>query len=430
MRHTMEYRNWRDHARLVPWAPRQTRPGMLAALLLLPAAGFAHQDGKLDSSFGAGGKVLTDFQGSNDEGNALVRQPDGRVVVVGSTHDPATGLSSFGLARYRARGSLDATFGGDGRVITDFGSAAIAQAVALQNDGKIVVGGYRVNDAGSSFALARYLPNGALDVSFDGDGKVSGFTQGQVHSLLLQPDGKIIATGGLTIARYLPDGSLDGAFGNAGIVTSSFEQLASALQPDGKIVTAGGVFDSAIAHYRFAVARYLPNGAADMSFDGDGRVITDAGGDGFASDVVLQGDGRIVTAGAVFNASERHYDFALVRYLLDGTLDAAFSGDGWLTTNFGGSSEVSAVTLQPDGKIVAAGYAFSSFALARYRPDGALDASFSGDGLVMTTFGEGFISFARGVVSTPDGGLVAVGAAAGAGEGSFDFALARYKVKY
>jgi uncharacterized delta-60 repeat protein len=142
----------------------------------------------------------------------------------------------------------------------------------------------------------------------------------------------------------------------------------------------------------------------------------------------LQQDGKIVAAGDAFSVASGHTEFALARYLPNGTLDTTFSGDGRVTTDFGGSSTVFAVTLQPDAKIVAAGFAFSVFALARYVPNGELDATFSDDGLVTTSFGADDSSRIRGLVIQPnDGRLVAVGSSTLIGDGGFDFALARYQ---
>jgi len=403
--------------------------------LLLPAGAVAQEAGDLDTSFGVGGKVITDFSGGNDEAQAVALQPDGKIVVAGNTtSNPATGLVEFAVARYLPDGTLDTTFGDDGLVTTGFGVIfGLAQAVAVQPDGKIVAAGYIVDPPTgvSARALARYLPDGTLDTTFSGDGKLTTDQAGQVFAILLQPDGKIVAAGGLVLARYHPDGTLDTTFGDDGQVTVDFgEILAAALQPDGKIVAAGPVFNSSAGQYEFALARYLPDGTLDSTFDGDGRVTTDVGGSGFARAVALQADGKIVAAGSIaFDVAPFHVDFALARYLPDGTLDTTFGGDGLVTTDFGGIlSEAFDVALQPDGKIVAAGYAFFSvFALARYLPDGTLDTTFGGDGLVTTAFGAA--GAAKGLVIQPqDGRLVAVGSSSATiGEGSLDFALARYE---
>lgn len=250
----------------------------------------------------------------------------------------------------------------------------------------------------------------------------------EVYAILFQPDGKIVAVGTSVLARFHPAGTLDTTFGAAGLVNVDFSQLAAVRQPDGKIVTAGQIFNASTSQREFALARFRSNGTLDTTFHTDGRVNTDVGGSGFAWAVALQPDGKIIAAGDVFSAANGHTDFALARYLPNGTLDTTFSGDGRVTTDFGSGSQAFAVTLQPDGKTVAAGLAFGVFGLARYRSNGTLDTTFSDDGLVTTSFGAGDSSRVRGLVMQPnDGRLVAAGSSTLIGEGGLDFALARYE---
>jgi len=310
--------------------------GVLAGLLLLPLGVGAVGSGDLDTSFGGDGIVTTDFGSGFDRAEALALQPDGKIVVAGSSW--ASGNGNFALARYLRTGTLDPTFSGNGTVLTDFGSGHndVAYAVALQPDGKIVVAGASfVRDLSSDgvFALARYLRTGTLDPSFGGDGTV------------------------------LTD------FGSSRGDSAS----ALALQPDGKIVVAGS--SSISGGNLSALARYLPNGTLDTSFSGDGKVTTDVGGTnwGSASALALQPNGKIVVAG-MSNASGNS-DIALARYLPNGTLDTSFSGDGTVLTNFGSGSneEATALAIQPrDGRLVVAGVTWArasgnqDFALARY----------------------------------------------------------------
>jgi len=383
-------------------------------------------NGSLDTSFSGDGKQTTDFFERDDEATGVALQGDGRIVVVGSAGGGA-GVSDFGLARYNPNGSLDASFSGDGKQTTDFGGFDEATGVALQGDGKIFVVG---QTALSDFALARYNPNGSLDTSFSGDGKQRTDFGGddRATGVALQEDGKIIAAGGgaddFALARYMPDGTLDTSFSGDGKETTDFfggvdEATGVALQGDGKIVAVGRAGGGG-----FALARYNPNGSLDTSFSGDGKETTDFGGvDDGAGGVALQGDGKIVAVGRAGNILATQ-DFALARYNPDGTLDTSFSGDGKLTTNFGGFDAATGVALQSDGKIVAVGgtgccSAASAFALSRYNPNGTLDTSFAGDGKQTTNFGanEG----AHGVALQGDGKIVAVGRAGGGG-----FAIARY----
>ena len=393
---------------------------VIAALLLLPLNLMAQQAGDLDNTFGVGGKVLTDISGENDEGQDVALQPDGKIVVAGFSPIVAgAGLVQFAVARYLPDGSLDPGFGNGGVVLTSFGSInALAQTVALQADGGIIAAGYTIdNETGTGgFALARYLPDGTLDTTFSGDGKLAlnvGF--GQVNDIVVQPDAKIVAIGTGGLARFQADGTLDATFGSGGLVSVDFDQFVAALQSDGKIVTAGSFTDVDPFQRGFALARFLPDGSLDTTFGTAGRVDTDVGDEGAISALMLQPDGKIVAAGTSLSPGA---NFTLARYLSDGTLDTTFGGDGLVTTDFGVGvvSWAFGVGLQVDGKIVAAGLG----GLARYLPDGTLDTTFGGDGIVIDFGGSD-------LVIQPDGRLVVGGFFSTTGnEGGFDFALARY----
>lgn len=333
-------------------------------------------DGSLDTTFDGDGIVTTDFDINNEEARALALQSDGKIIAVGGSTS-ISGNGAWATVRYNTDGSLDTSFGDGGRVVTEIDVDAIetAMAVAVQPNGAIVIGGESIGN----WTLARLTPTGGLDTSFDGDGKLQtdfggGCCQG-VSDLALQSDGRIVAAGystnGFTLARYNTNGSLDTGFDGDGKVTTGFGTGARgvALQSDGKIVTAGTAGNS------FALARFTAGGAPDPTFDGDGRVTTSFGpGNAGAADVALQSDGRIVAAGS--------YDgeFALTRYNTSGSLDPGFSGDGRLTTDFGGVSEqATSVALQADGKILAGGVAgevnslSANRAVARYLGGGGIE---------------------------------------------------------
>jgi uncharacterized delta-60 repeat protein len=402
-------------------------------------AATAPREGDLDTSFDGDGKVLTDF-GLGETAHAIAIQPDGKIVVAGESN--ASGHNDdFALARYLPNGSLDPTFSSDGRVLTDFGGNDLALAVALQSDGKVVVAGFSDTGSRRDFALARYLPDGRLDPTFSTDGKVTtdfgGFSD--ALAVAIQHDGKIvvagdaIASGGLdfALARYLPDGRLDPTFSTDGKVTTDFsgdfDQIhVVALQHTGEIVVAGESWAS--GNRNMALARYLPDGRLDPTFSTDGKVTTDFGGGETANTLVLQSDGKMVVAGG--SDANRHGDFALARYLPDGRLDPTFSTDGKILTDIGSGSddEAGAVALQPDGKIVVAGFSNGrngDFALVRYRADGTLDLSFSGDGKVLTDFASGSSDGGGALALQPRDGRLVVAGGSNANSG-FDFALARY----
>lgn len=346
-------------------------------------------DGTLDPSFGSGGKVSTDFFNGLDSAGALALQPDGKIVVAGSAYNGGT---NFGLARYNGDGSLDASFGSGGKVITKFGGVDYAGALALQPDGKIIAAGSAARPGqASSFGLVRYNRSGGLDTTFGNRGKTTTvFSNGfdEVHAIAIQPDGKIVAAGladfnnsnsPIAVARYNSDGSLDSSFGSGGKVTTNFparRARAHAVLPqtDGKIVVAGYAEGNNAVSF-FALERYNVDGTLDTSFGVGGKATADFfGRGGEAHAAVLQHDGKIILAGqAGFGrASHQLVDFGLARFNTDGTLDDSFGNSGMMITDLGDVVDrANAVVLQPDGKIIAAGVTTdertrAKFALARY----------------------------------------------------------------
>ncbi|MFF8606453.1 calcium-binding protein [Streptomyces sp. NPDC015346] len=400
----------------------------LALVLSLPGVAAA-APGDLDPTFGGDGRVTTDVGGySAVDGMAV--QPDGKIVTIGYGYSNETS-GDYTLVRYNPDGSLDPTFGGDGIVTTDFEQRNDeARALALQSDGKIVaVGGSTDWGGNGSWSAARYHPDGTLDTSFGDGGRVLTQTNleaiGTAEAVSVQPDGRIVlggsAIGIWTMARYNANGTLDPTFGGDGIVTTDFSTDCCdfvrdvALQSDGKIVAAG------YANYStggFTLVRYNADGSLDTGFDGDGLLTT-----GFGSGVegvVLQSDGKIVAAGSAFNA------FAVARFHPNGSFDATFGENGRVTTSFGtGTAAAHDVVLQSDGRIVAAGVYEGDFALTRYNTGGTLDTSFGGDGRVTTDFG-GPDDQANAVVLQSDGKIVAGGLAGTESSFESERALARY----
>ena len=295
-------------------------------------------------------------------------------------------------------GTLDSDFGGDGIVTTSIGGATYGRAIALQTDGKILVaGGAELST--TDFAVARYFPDGSLDPSFSGDGvSTIGLSDTDMaNAVAVQTDGKILLAGYYTIgasryfavARLNTDGSADSGFGlnghtfaQVGEGTAPFEEEARAicLQPDGKILVAGSADNG--THNDFGLLRFNTNGALDESFSFDGKVVTSFGAqNNGANAIALDPNGHIVVAG-YSNA-----DIAVARYNADGQLDNTFGTNGKLTTGNGTGSIESgtAVQVTPEGKILVGGYSGSGFAsdfiLVRYTSGGTLDPTFSSGGI-------------------------------------------------
>ena len=336
-------------------------------------------EGSLDGTFSSDGKAFTNFTSGVDSAFDLILQPDGRLVAVGRAGGSG---GRFALARYNVDGTLDVTFGRGGKVTTNFSRGDdSAFGVALQADGKIVAAG-RAGGLGGRFAVARYHGDGRLDTTFSGDGKLTtNFTAGNdlVDHLALQANEKIVVAGTagynrsnarFALARYNPNGRLDTSFSGDGRLTTDFTAgfdgaFGLAIQPDQKIVAVGQ------ARRSMGFARYRPNGTLDPLFSGDGKATANfTAGLDYADDVALSPDGKIVVAGAANFQSSRSR-FALVRLNPGGALDTAFSADGKVTTDFTpGWDGAFAVEIEPaGGKIVAAGGAGNRgarFALARY----------------------------------------------------------------
>ncbi|WP_030862032.1 DUF11 domain-containing protein [Streptomyces sp. NRRL F-2747] len=342
-------------------------------------------DGGLDSGFAGDGTVTGDFGGGSDTANAVAIQPsDGKIVVAGTTEviaEEGGGCCFFSVARYNTDGSPDTGFGDGGLVrVEEFGGSADGADVAVQPDGKIIAAG---KGGGGGFALVRLDAAGNLDPSLGGDGAVvAGFTPaspqdagGIARRMALQPDGKIVSVGyvgntgfDIGVARYLPNGTLDATFSGDGMVTANFGGTefgnAVAVQPDGKIVAAGS------GGVGVALLRYNADGSPDGGFGTDGRTSVHFPGDGGgANALALQQDGKIVIAGQADDPnSQEANDFGLARFNTNGTVDTGFGGDGFVVTGFQDWDDARGVLVQPDGKIVAAGFgAGFAFALARYQ---------------------------------------------------------------
>ncbi len=413
-------------------------PGLLCALIAsaLPCGLFA-QGGPLDVTFDGDGKLIQDFMGTSDAAEDLALQADGKIVSVG--HVIASGGNAdFAVMRHFPDGSLDPSFDVDGQVATDMLGGDMATSVAIQSDGRIVVAGYvHRPDGNMSSLVARYLTDGTIDPSFNGVGWVAiDYTGGisyesAANAVAIQPDGKILVAGGsagnFALARLHTDGSLDNSFAFDGKVTMDLGPtegacMELALQPDGRIVVSGFAYDG--QEDDAAVARFNTDGTLDTSFDVDGKVITNMGVGGYVPQgMALAPDGRIVVAGS------QEGSFLLMRYNTDGTLDTSFDLDGRVLTILSSIwAQAFSVALQPDGKIVAVGYANSGvdydFAVVRYNANGSLDNTFDLDGKVLTDMSVNDEGHA--VVIQPDGKILVAGQSY-SGNGTYpDFTFLRY----
>lgn len=360
------------------------------------------------------------------QGWASVLQPDGRTLVVGSALNTETGNTDFAIARLNPDGLPDTTFNGDGRLLVPFnllGPLAgedVATSVALQNDGKILVGGYAQAslDGDYDFAVARINFDGTPDLSFGNGGTTTiGFQAGgnfddRATGIDVAPDGKIVVAGWATrsfsgntdfaVVRLTSSGSIDSTLSTTGKKLIAFngggagEDKATSVvvQPDGRIVLAGSAQVGKKGDFDFAVARITSSGLMDKSFAGSGKrtVAINLGGNrrDEATSVDLQGT-NIVLGGFATRDSLGNEDFAAVRLLKNGNLDRSFSGDGRQTAGFdiGPTKQDRAFSIAPttDGRLILAGTVEISdggnydVGVVKLTPNGSLDPSFGENGL-------------------------------------------------
>ena len=364
----------------------------------------------------------------NDHASAVAMQSDGKIVAAGDSYNDSNGWS-FALVRYNSNGSLDTTFGTGGKVLTNIGAGV--RDIVIQGDGKIVAAGYSYVTP-DNFVLVRYNSNGSLDTSFGSGGMVLTSMGGGVTALALQGDGRIVAAGyshisygyDFALARYDTNGTLDPAFGfgSGKVFTSGGMGRGAAdvaIQTDGKILAAGGSY----------LARYNSDGTPDMAF-GTGSGVVFAGSAYEQTGVAIQADGKILAAGSAY-MGPGGYGLALTRYIgTDGFIDTPFASGGRTTIaamsiyNLGTTS----VVPQSNGNIVVAGCSQYQFVLARYDSTGFPDTSFASGGVIIATGGSYWSndSVVRNIaVQSTDGKIVLVGSTYKDDASGYDFALAR-----
>jgi uncharacterized delta-60 repeat protein len=323
-----------------------------------------------------------------------------------------------------ASGELDPSFGTGGLVVSTLSPAAdVAHAVAIQPDGKIVVGG---SGFGGELLLARYTADGALDPTFGIDGVVRGGIAGVAIDIVLPPDGSIVAAvavGDATIiTRYHSDGTLDDTFFYPYGHGRVYLTLTSGIDGQGGLVrqeengwfVAGGAFAQGP---RFALERVTDTGWPDSEFGAFfGFCEASVGTDGNAElwDVARLPEHKFVAVGSALSGG--HTDFAVVRFDAYGCPDPSFGSNGGIVTPIvaGADERARAVVVEPDGRIVVlgdTGGSPSAFAVVRYRPDGSLDPTFGSGGIALVSVGVSDV--ARDLARSADGSFVVGGQADG-----------------
>lgn len=344
--------------------------------------------GTLDTSFNGDGKRTEDISDYRFSGaSSVFPQPDGKILVAGN----------YSLGRFLANGLPDLSFGGDGRVRNHFEIEAATQ----QTDGKVVTAGYK---SSGLWQVARFLGDGLPDLTFDGDGKVS-FTVSTTGSSVIptavavQPGGEIVVGGGIPgaggktdflMVRVLPNGAVDSSFDFDGRITTDFnagDDWVETLDVDaaGRILAAGFMYNG--SNRDFAVARYNPDGSPDPSFSFDGKtsIPVSASGDDRVRSIAFSG-GKIILAGTAGG------DAGVVRLLADGSLDTSFDTDGKVVVPFGPANDFgNAVAVDAAGRILLAGFRGTTgsngdLALVRLLANGTVDSGHGSAGFVFVSF--------------------------------------------
>jgi uncharacterized delta-60 repeat protein len=421
-------------------------------ILLMACQQAAAQAGSLDTTFGTGGFFTTNFTQNGAADNAIAIQSDGKIIV-GGLVPLSSGGTTAALLRLNSNGTLDSSFGTGGIVTSDFSidGGAIVFGIAIQPNGQIVAaaeGGFL--DEGS---VGRFNTDGSLDTTFGTNGFATSNSvnsaPGASNAMALQPNGSILVTGGGFIARYTSTGQVDTTFGTNGVaILNSLVVTGMALQSDGKIlVTTGSGTETVIetapslpSAIAGSISRYNTNGTLDATFGVSGQAACVAS----AAAIAIQSNGKIVVAGTItsgranYQYNGRIYinnltGFGLVRYNANGSVDTTFNpgvglgSGGGVITGFGSSFPYSgafALAIQSNGEIIVAGVAgYASFnayvppsqlasaslALARYTTTGQLDTNFGTNGTVITTVGQTNISSVSALAIQSDGKIVAAG---------------------
>ncbi len=414
-----------------------------------------NSDGTDDSNFGNDGIVITQVGASYDYAYSMVIQNDGKIILAGSgfqTND------DYALVRYNTDGTMDNTFGINGKVFTQVGAANdVAKTVLLQDDGKIIAAGYSYNGANYDFSIARYDTSGFLDESFGTIGRTItnvGITNDYAYSAAIKSDGKIVLAGysynnndnDIAIVQYKPDGIIDSSFGTNGIVTTPVGTAndyayALAIQSNGNILAAGyseasmihnstGKFlapkkPSAGIEHNFTLVSYKPDGNLDESFANSGIALSQVG-ESFTSlsSAAIQSSGKIIVVGSFTSPNS----LGIARFNSDGTIDNTFLDNGSKSYSPVGSlySTYTSIKIQNDNKILIGGYAYisgkASFVISRADSNGNPDTNFGNDGYTITSMDSSVA--VQSLAIQNDGKIVVIGNSFSNGE--VHFILARY----
>ncbi|MCZ4409156.1 T9SS type A sorting domain-containing protein [Cryomorphaceae bacterium 1068] len=416
----------------------------LICLLVLAQTISCAQPGGLDNTFGNNGIVVTDFGFNIERSDGMTIQNDGKILLVGRADNGAN--NDLILVRYNSDGTLDASFDGDGITSVDLGGDEFGTSVITSPDGKIYVAGYRNESPNRDFLIYKFNADGSVDMTFGTNGRVDidfGGTDDVANNIMLTSAAVVVtgqskngANNDFAAVRYLQsDGTPDNTFGALGKVTFDIVDSdaceASMLQESGKLTLFGYV--SVAGNRDFAMVRYNEDGSLDNSFGSAGAKVTDInGGSDEGHSITHQPDGKIVAAGIDLSVNSGIGHLVVVRHNEDGSLDGSFGTGGKVSEAIGlrEFQSTSLVAMQADGKILIAGTSnvlgeTDEMTLVRLNSDGSFDNTFGNDGIVITDI-PGGSNLTKSIALQIDGKIVIGGYAFPDGSNSGDLAMCRY----
>jgi uncharacterized delta-60 repeat protein len=404
------------------------------------------QSGDLDTSFGVNGKVVTGFGPNDSRATSIVVQPDGKMLA-GESCQTFDGSIHFALARYNPNGTLDSTFGANGKAVPRVFEMPnnghvennILSIVLLDSGKFLVVGNYGINNVPSGIVIARFNTDGTIDTTFGTAGIVFKESGSVKEGLKMLPDGKFIIISGdyvnyggnnmpsAAFERYTQEGVLDTTFGTDGKVVTSFGNgytglTSMSLLPDGKFVATGSFSPTGQNTVVMIAAKYNADGSLDTTFDTDGKVTTTfgTGTNSYGVFVSANSDGKITVAGTVFTSNNTLINFGLVQYNANGSLDTGFDGDGKaLSLIDDGFYAIKSISKDASGKYLVNfndGNPFNYSVIRKYNADISLDASFGINGQ-FNTLNSGY-GMAEYITATSDSKIIMLR--------SFTFGLIKY----
>lgn len=387
---------------------------------------YSLEPGDLDPTFGTNGIVTTNFNLGTSL-TKLILLPNSQILAIGSTI--INEKETIVIVKYNSNGSLDINFGFNGIVTTPMLSAIDVIDAATQNSEKIIV----IGNNGSDTVAVRYNSNGSLDTTFGNNGilNIPIVNIQNVKCIAIQSDDKILLggqtnSGGFFIARLNSDGTIDPTFGSGtGIVNylNSAISICLAIQLDGKIIISGN--SNTISGTEILIARLNTDGSLDKSFNNTGIVIVNISNFDFATSEIIQPDGKILSAGFVIMDNLKFP--IIIRLNVDGSFDNTFGNNGIIMLgSINGSFD--SIGLQNDGKIIASGTGndglTTKFLTVRMNPNGAIDINYGRRGIVLTDVGGNSTNSVKSMIIDPSNNLATVGGCSPCGQHSFK--LVRY----